>query len=231
MGGSDETIDLAWVSASDDTGSYEGVRISGLTKCASAQWEIQGEDAVGDQYAASYACAVGDDTTHEGGIHYAKQIWAFIPCGSASSSSSDDDVSVNAKVDAVVSSSSSSSSGDCKYNQQESFIHMNSTGVYDACADKIALFEKRHPELAPFYTPTSKRSLHKRRAEQMTQKMAKRTTTQYCIIPYDHLVDMTATIIEASETYTYGGYTGLTLGHYTGADSVTEAMLWTVESA
>ena len=201
-------------------GTFSGTRIYGLSKCASAQWNI----GDGDYAAASYACAIGDDATSDTGIHVAKQLWSFVECGAGSASAT--------RIAKAEEAATQSAAAVAKCDNSEAWVyeHRDDKDVSSACASKLKDYEARHPELASRARRMSKRAHRRHGARAASSALAKRTEKQYCIVAQDHLRDMQARAITGKNKGTWADYTSLTLADYD-SSSVTDAQRWTITQA
>lgn len=202
-------------------GTFSGTRIHGLSKCASAQWNI----GDGDYAAASYACAIGDDAMSDTGIHVAKQLWSFIECSKGSTATK------KIAVAEVAATQSAAAMAKCDNSEQWVYEHRSDKEVASACADKLKNYESRHPELASRARRMAKRAVrHHHDLAARTHSLATRSEKEYCIVAQDHLGDMSARAIAGKAFNSWNEYTSLRLTDYD-SSSVTDEQRWVVTRA
>ncbi len=125
---------------------------------------------------------------------------------------------------------SAAAAAKCDNSEQWVYEHRADKEVASACADKLASYEKRHPELATRSRRLSKKALHHHNIRADSVALTKRGEKQYCIVAQDHLGDMQARAITGKNKVTWADYTSLTLNDYD-SSSVTDAQRWTVTRA
>jgi len=165
-------------------------------------------------------------------------LWSFVECGSSSATSSSgtelaavdasSSSSSTTKTATSTSSAASSTFTKCDKDQQWAYQQRCDPVVASVCADKIAKFEKRHPELKADFRRMSKRAQHQHLVR--AGELAKRSEKYYCIVAQDHIDDMEARAIAGVDKTTFGDYTSLKLTTYD-KSSVDDSQRWILTQA